>query len=181
MALFDRDNPVGEETKAALALADLIAAQSRFQELCNESTEAAALTHITVGVVGQPFDGNEYTIDELADLGLQAWLTNPPESPRYSVDGYGQASSAGTLMVHLRRYVRTGEELQDVFLWFWDRLCAAEAQLNTALSTATCPRVQQGGLVRTAGPAREQIGEEVAQGSYLWAEWSVDWGDAISD
>lgn len=181
MALFDPNNPVGEETKVALALADLIADQSYFQALCNEATDTAAREHITVGVVGEPFDGQEYSIDELADKGVQAWLTNPPESPRYTVDGYNQASSAGTLMVHLRRYVRNGEQLQDVFMWFWDRLCAAEAQVNAALATATCPRVQQGGLVRSAGPAREQIGERAAQGSYLWAEWQVDWGDAIGD
>lgn len=168
--------------RVAFALADLLAAQPAYQTLCNETTTAAARQHVTVGIVDAPVDGNRFAIDELANKGMITYMRNPPDTPLYILDGVvGEWSANGSLLMYHRRIVRTGEDLQDVFKWFWGWLCKLEEQLIAAIAAADCPRALQARIVRNGGPEREQIGEEVAQGAYLWAEHTVEWGDAISD
>jgi hypothetical protein len=180
VALFDPNNTTGEETKAALALATLLSTLPRFQELAEDSGDAAeARKHATVGVFDKPADGLHFSIDELAELGFQARINRVDGSRLAVVDGYGEVSSAGALQILFRRYVRESEDEQDAYLFFWDRLDALQDELAEALSKSECPRVQQGAVTATSGPYFGTHTETPVQGEYLHAAMQVEWGDAI--
>lgn len=179
--LFDPDHPQGNELFAAYGLADRLAELDVFQDLCEADSTFKARKHITVGQFDTPVDGVQFDISELAELGFQARINRIDGERVATVDGYGQTSSAGVLQLLLRRFVREGEDSQDVYLFFWDRLDKLQDDLANVLSTATCPRLQQGAVVSVNGPYRGLQAEEVAQGGYLHAVLTVPWGDAIGD
>jgi hypothetical protein len=180
--LFDPDNPRSNEVKGALALADVLACLSLFQELAEGADDAIeARKHVTVGVFDKPASGHEFDIDELAELGFQMRIISPDDSTIDAIEGHSQVSSAGAFEVHYRRYVRENEDEQDVYLFVWDRMGALRLQLAEALAVAQCPRVQQGSVIGASGPYYNSLSEETRQGRYLHGSMRVSWGDAIGD
>lgn len=181
MALFDPDNPTGDEVKAAYGLRDRLSELSVFQELAEADDATDAKTHITVGQFDEPADGVEFDVNELAELGFQVRIVRADGERIATVDGYAQHSGAGRLAMLFRRYVRESEDEQDAYLFVWDRLDKLQQDLAAALSTADCPRVQQGALLALSGPWRGMHSEQASQGAYIHAAMTVPWGDALDD
>lgn len=183
MLSFDPDNPRGPGTKAKLATADLLAALSPFQELCHATTSGAARTHVRHNMPKLPDFDDQYTVDELANMGLVCWIRATDGGRSAAKHSYGKHDSGGRLRIYFRYHVRHDEtgDVVTTFNAFDDCMDAIMEQFTAALTTAECPMAQQTTVVMASEPQRSDFDQEAAQSTFFDAAIEFDWGHTIGD
>lgn len=178
-ALFETSDIQSWELRCAHDLADLLAAQSMFQELAEVDNESDARAKVTIGVADSLTPDREFDADELAKIGFQCRIHRIDGSHVVAAGITADPDETGSLRVIFRRFVRDSEDAQDVFLFFWDRTSELLCAICRAVGTTTTLRI--GSILDTAGPYRGDYESDAAQGAYVWCAWTVTWGDAVKD
>ncbi len=183
MPLFNSTDIKSKEVAALFSLADLMSRCGEFIELSGTADAAEAYKKISVGPVKEPFDSEEYSIDELAELFFVCQIASSDEegmeAARPITDAGSCAAVGGTIEVYLRRYVRQSEindsGANNIFLFFKDRVSAIQVEMMELSMAENDIRI--GSVVRTQGPHCAGVPEAVGQGEYIWATLDVTWGE----
>lgn len=179
MPLFDPNNPASEEAAIYYRLKTLIGAIDEFATLVDvESADTAA--RIFIGPMEDPFDGEAYATDELAEMFGWCQLV-PPDEDSMAVSqsiGTGQPpNKSGTVLMLFQRHVRDSEfnetgGRQDAYLSFMDLTSGICESLLTTLQDEWW--YQQ--IRRVSGPHFNAREDWEAQGRMLMAVFAVDYG-----
>lgn len=186
--LFDPLNTNSPDANALFLIADLLARAPDFRELAEitgadeAEKKANALAKIVVGIHSEPANASEYDATELATLFCEAQIFPPPDAAKVITknDGSNAPYLAGTHALFIRRIARDAEiaghaKRNDVFLFFYDRICSLEDWLIRNADSELCPRIQT--ITPTTEAAFGMVSEVPAQGEYLWAHLLIAWGD----
>lgn len=180
MLTFDPNSPRSVEAPTLYHLRALISTCAAWQEICERPTEAAALAKIILGRHDDPWEGAQYTEEQLAEIFAECHLIPPPSGRSVIGRGTGgpQAETGGVFLMTIRRYVRPSEEdLGALYLGFLDAVAALEVEIIETADQRECPRLRF--VEPLAGPAYGARNTETAQGRYLWAQHNVHWGDEV--
>ena len=171
------------EIKSILATADVMSQCHSWQTLCDKTDESEARSKIIVGLDDKPWDEQQYSLEQLAEIGCQANLIWPVEGERTARRGTGgpQAEEQGAFELNIRRYVIPPERdyLAAAFLWFASHVSKLQTELIEKADLANCPIIRS--ISRTSGPAQGSWDEETAQGEYFWVHFSIEWGDELGE
>lgn len=187
MPLFNFSSPLSAEAGALYHLADRVSECGRFQEISETTSAVTARSKVIVGPHAKPFDGKEYTEEELAGMLCEAQLWAPTEGGRELSKGEAvgdRPKEGGEFMLTIRRYGRPVEmeDAQDFYLWFLDRIAAFERELwdrcDVLLGGASCPELQS---ITRQQLAFSPYKSASVQGEYLFATHLIRWGDTASD
>lgn len=182
MLQYDPNNPKSPHAKALSKTALLIGDSPAFWAL-SETNVSTADEKIIVGVHERPWEGDEFTIQELHERFCEAQVY--PEMPSQDVVIYDGSEakplSGGVLRVDVRRIARatevaTSEKRQNLFLAFYDHIAWLLMFMVEQANIDGCPRLQEvQPMVMAAFNSRD---EQSAQGEYLFSKFRLVWGDA---
>jgi len=180
---FDPNHPRSPEGAALYHMADLLSECDNFQTLTETDDSLAALEKVVIGYHNEPWDSDQYSVDELASLFCEAHLISSLEGERAVVrsDSSPTPEEGGTWDMSIRRYVRDSEKTDrsGLYLWFLDVVAALETEIITNADVRECPRLIS--ISRDQGPAFGVRDAETAQGDYLWVTHTIAWGDPVGE
>jgi len=184
--LYDNSAATGNEAKTLVALEDLIAECSAAHSLAEATgtdaeKKAKVLTKTVIGPQDVAWDADDFTEDEMATKFVEFQLFVPMEDSKSVIVEGWNVSSVGDFGMIIRRYVRQSEagDKRDVYLFFLDKISTLENEIGAWLATRNCPRIKN--LRRIQGPSFPSKPEESSQGEYIFAVYSLNWGDFVSD
>jgi len=182
MPLFDSADIKSKEVTALYSVADLLSRCTEFIEISGTANAAKALAKIFIGEIDEPFDNEQYSIDELAEMFFVCQIASENEEGVEAVrpsTATGCPAVGGTIEVYLRRYVRESEigdsGRRNIFLFFQDRVSAIQVQALEMSMVENDIRILS--IARSLGPHRAGVPEAVGQGEYIWATLSIEWGE----
>ncbi len=175
---FDFNSAKSCEVPTAKALADELAKLPNFQEFTETTSTADAQKQILLGIASDAWDDRQFGLDQLENEMMYAQILAPEDDSHQVFDGDTTTNSfeGGDLMIRFRRQVREGEDVSQEFLFFWDIVSAIGKDLHKATRNLSS-QVRSVNINRTITPSRSLVDEESAQGEYLIAAYSVQWGD----
>jgi hypothetical protein len=184
--LYDNSTATGNEAKTLVALEDLIAECSAAHSLAEATgsdaeKKAKVLTKTVIGPQDVAWDADDFTEDEMATKFVEFQLFVPMEDSKTVIVEGWDVSSIGDFGMIIRRYVRHSEsgDKRDVYLFFLDKIATLENEIGSWLATRNCPRIKT--MQRIQGPSFSTREQESQQGEYIFAVYSLNWGDFVSD
>ena len=185
MPKFDVNNPKSPDGATLYLTRNLLVKAPPFLELA-EVSEITAAEKIVVGVHKQPWDLERYTEEELKNIFCEAQLFPPVPAEKTVQQSSGSPTplSGGVHDLMIRRHAReaeisTYERRNDLYIWFYDRICWLETWLLAQAEKDTCPRLSA--IVPICEGAFSMFGKTTEQGEYLWAHLKIQWGDEAEE
>lgn len=182
MPLFDSTDIKSKEISSLHSLADVISRCTEFIELSGTANAPEAYEKIFIGEIEDPFDSEEYTIDQLSEMFFVCQIASANEEGMEAVRPVTETECpavGGSAEIYLRRCVRESEigdsGRRNAFLFFNDRVSAIQVELISLTMAENCVRVAR--VPRMIGPHWATTPEAAGQGEYLWAELRVEWGE----
>lgn len=180
MPLFDLNSALSCELPAAYELATRLSQAEAVQDLAETDVEATALTFIKVGISDDPFDGDQFTRQQLDVRHLLINVYAEPENgmlAQRSPAAVDDPLQGGALRVAIKRQIRESEDREDAYNFFWDRVSAIGPAVILSSETSATGGHRFKQCTRVYGPefgARRASGD---QGEYLEALLVIPWGD----
>jgi hypothetical protein len=179
--LYDSNNALGWEVPTLEAVADWLAESTAAQALAEATgsaaeKKAATLEKVVIGPQRGPWNGDNFTISELANQFVDFQLFAPTEGGKTTIVEGFEVSCDGQFILLTHRFCRESEmtDPQDVYKFFLDCISAMEEQLCDWMASREKPRIK--------GMVRENLSfsskrEATAQGDYIFAIHTIPWGD----
>jgi hypothetical protein len=174
--LFDPENPVSCELKAAFRLADVIASQAMYQEIAGVTTTEAARLRIVIGPMPGPNDAISFTLDERENsfIYTQIYRVNGSFITRSAGSPGAKPYESGQLQVDISRLIRESEAPGDVDVFFWDRISQLAVDIQEQIDSE---RGDVASITTPDGPWRSKLKVKDSQGEFMTASLVADWGD----
>lgn len=148
------------------------------QDLAEAGSEAAALQSIVIGPnENEPRVGETFTEKDLSQRHFRLLLQSSPNNGYSSGRGKQRHRRlhSGVVIADFKRYIRDGEDLNDVYRFFTDRVAAVvEPQLFEACEVDGQPWLQRVDWID--GPWEDDPPRTSAQGKFYWAKLNITWG-----
>ncbi len=181
MPKFDINDPKSPDAATLYLTRDLLASAPPFLELA-EVTAITASEKIVVGIHKQPWDEDHYTVEELKNIFCEAQIFPPVPAEKTAQQSSGSPTplSGGVHDLMIRRHARqaeisTYERRNDLYIWFYDRICWLETWLLARAEVDGCPRLSS--IDPICEGAFGMFGKTTEQGEFLWAHLKLNWGD----
>jgi hypothetical protein len=182
--LFNIAEPMCDESVALYEtkqwLAECSAAHSLVEATGTDSEKKAkTLTKIIIGPHHGPWDGEQYSLQEIKNRHVEFQLYVPEQSGKIVIATGLEIDHNGEIVWTTRRCVRDSEiDREDVYLFCVDRISALEHQLLSWFEVGrNRPRLNS--ITRQQGPSFSVRTVETEQGVYIYTVHTIGWGDQI--
>lgn len=181
MPLFDASSPAGTEGGALVALQNRLSECAAYQELTGTANAAAAVQTILLGPGVDPWNGDEWTREQLEQRHCwsNAFVPVDGAASDFEGDGVQEVFTGGVfeVVIHWKpAEIDLQDSRGDCYTFFLDRTGAIRKQLFTAVyaSDPQCPRIRS---VQRSNMGWLNRVREGCEGAGLVCSLAVSWGD----